>query len=75
MARHETEMRRQRDDYRETLVAIRRLAKAWDENRQPIDLPGMIMAIDAVIKRWCPTRDLSLFADRDQMDLQDRKDI
>jgi hypothetical protein len=76
MARHESEMHRQARLLRDALLTTRRLAKRWNENRQPIDLPGLIMMIDHVlIDANAVGQSDELFADRSQMDLQDRRDI
>ena len=65
MARHESEMRRQRDKLREALGAILKCQDLATAKH---------IAHDALMMFAMHER-IGLFADRNQMDLQDRRDI
>lgn len=78
MARHESEMHRQRRELLEALGQILELAKIRDKD----DAQGMQKTIGMIwhaaytaVHRCIPPCDDGLFADNRQLDLADRRDI
>jgi hypothetical protein len=74
MARHETEMHRQRDTLRGAIEAIIAYAE------YPDDMSGnRLNKIKEIARAALHTAfskaDIGLFADRSQIDMQDRKDV